>query len=88
MIEAEATCERNMSSEIKIAIKCNTKITYSVWWCDATTKDVRREEMSKFGSLSECTYNYECMYVHVFLFMYTYRAIFVHVPHLNNYIHP
>jgi len=30
MIEAAATCQRNMFSEIKIAIKCNTKITYTV----------------------------------------------------------
>jgi len=29
MIEAGATCQRNMFSEIIIAIKCNTKITYS-----------------------------------------------------------
>jgi len=30
MIEAAATCQRNMFSEIKIAIKCNTNITYTV----------------------------------------------------------
>jgi len=30
MTEAEATCQINMFSEIKIAIRCNTKITYSV----------------------------------------------------------
>ena len=35
-----------MFSEIKIAIKCNTKIKYSVWWCDAMTKDIRRKEMN------------------------------------------
>jgi len=51
MVEAAATCQRNLFSEIKIAIKCNTNITYSVWWCDAMTKDVRREEMSKFAAL-------------------------------------
>jgi len=38
-----------------LAIKCNTKITYSVWCCDAMIKDGRREEMSKFAELSECT---------------------------------
>ena len=48
MIEAWATCQRNMYSEIKIALKCNAKVTYSVWWCGVMTKDVRREEMSKF----------------------------------------
>jgi len=47
MIE-EATCQRNMFSEIKNAIKCNTTITYSILWCDAMTKDVHREEISKF----------------------------------------
>ena len=30
MIEAGATCQRNMFSKIKIAIKCSTKITKSV----------------------------------------------------------
>ena len=49
MIEAAATCQRNMCSEIKFAIKCNTKITYSVWWCDAMTKDGRREETNKLS---------------------------------------
>jgi len=33
-----------MFSEIKIAIKCNAKITYNVSWSDTVTKDVRREE--------------------------------------------
>jgi len=39
MVEAGATCQRNTFSEIKIAIKYNTKITYSVWLCDAMIKD-------------------------------------------------
>ena len=30
---------RNMFYEIKIATKCNTNITYSVWWCDGMIKD-------------------------------------------------
>jgi len=30
MIEAAETCQRNLFSEIKIATKCNTKITYTV----------------------------------------------------------
>jgi len=30
MVEAAATYERNMFSEIQIIIKCNTKITYNV----------------------------------------------------------
>ena len=30
MIEAGATWQRNMFSEIKLASNCNTKITYSV----------------------------------------------------------
>jgi len=47
--------QRNMFSEIEIAIKYNTKITYSVWWCDALTKDVCRE--------SGCTYNDEISFV-------------------------
>ena len=59
MIEAGATCQRNMFSEIKIAIKCNTKCMYSVWLCDGMTKDVCRGEMSKFAALSGCTYNYD-----------------------------
>jgi len=63
MLEAGVTCQRNMFSEIKIAIKCNTKITYSVWWCDPMTKDVRREEMSKFAVLSGCNYNDEISFV-------------------------
>ena len=49
MIEAGATCQRNMFSEINIDIKCNAKIMYRFWWCDAMTKDVRREEMGKFA---------------------------------------
>jgi len=51
------TCQRDMFSEIKIAIKCNTKITYSVWGCDAIIKDEHREETSKFTALSGCVYN-------------------------------
>jgi len=42
-------------SEIEIAIKCN--ITYSVWWCEAMTEDVRREETITFAALSGCAYN-------------------------------
>ena len=57
MIEAGATFQRNMFSEIKMAIKCNTNIMYSVWCCDAMIKDVRREEISKFAALFGCTYN-------------------------------
>ena len=49
MIETGAICQINMLSEIEIAIKCNP---YSVWWFDAMTKDVRREETSKFLALS------------------------------------
>ena len=52
IIEAAATCQRNMFSGFKIAIKFNTKITYTV------SKDVRKEEMSKFAALPRCTYNY------------------------------
>jgi len=57
MIEAEAaaTYQINMFYEIKLAIKCNTTITYSVLWCDAMIGDVRRNEMSKFTALSGCT---------------------------------
>jgi len=55
-IEVRAT---NMFSENKIVIKCNTKITYNVWRCDAMIKDVRRDETSKFVPLSGCTYNNE-----------------------------
>jgi len=46
-----------MFSEIKIDIKCNTKIMCNVLWYGAMTKDVHREEMSKFAALSGCTYN-------------------------------
>ena len=52
-----------MFSEIKVAIKFNPKITYSVWWCDAMTKDVRREEMSKFAAVSGCIYNDEICFI-------------------------
>ena len=31
--------------------------------CDAVTKDVHREEMSKFAALSRCTYNNEICFV-------------------------
>ena len=44
-------------------IKCNTKITYSVCWCGAMTKDVRREETNTFAALSGCTYNDEICFV-------------------------
>ena len=64
-IEAGATCRRNTFPEIKIAIKCNIKITYSVWWCCAMTKDVHREETSKFAALSGCTYNGEIRFVSI-----------------------
>jgi len=47
MIEAGARCQRNMFSDIKIAIKSNTEIAYNVWWRDSMTKDVRREEMMR-----------------------------------------
>jgi len=57
MIEAASTCQRNKFSKLKIAIKCNTKITYSVWWCDVMTKDVRWQETGKFDPLFGCTYN-------------------------------
>ena len=30
IIEAGETCQRNMFSEIKISIKCYTKITYNI----------------------------------------------------------
>jgi len=63
MIEAGTTCQRNMFSEIKINIKCNTKITYSVRWSDAMIKDVRREEINKCAVLSGCTYNDEICFV-------------------------
>jgi len=63
MLDTGALCHRNMFSEIKMAIKRNTNITYSVWWCDAMTKDVRREEMSKFAALSGCTYHDEISFV-------------------------
>jgi len=59
MIEAGVSCQRHTLYEIKIAIKCNTKIMYSVWLCDAMTKNGHREEMSKFAALSGCTYNDE-----------------------------
>jgi len=63
MIEVGVTCQRNMFSEIKITIKCNTKITDNVWWCDTMTKVVCREEMSNFAVLSRCTYNDEICFV-------------------------
>jgi len=47
MIEAGAKFQRNMFSEIKIPIECNTD----------------REEMSKFAVLSGCTYNDEICFV-------------------------
>ena len=50
------TCWRNMFSEIKIAIKCDTKIIYIMRRCDAIIKDGYREETSKFAALSGCTY--------------------------------
>ena len=52
-----------MYSDFKISIKCNTKITYIVRRCDAMTKDVPREETSKFAALSGCTYNNEICFV-------------------------
>ena len=67
-----------MFSEIKNVIKCNTKITYSVWWCDAMTKDVCREEMSKFAALSGCTYNDEICFIGIerkFIVCHTARDI-------------
>ena len=36
---------------------------YSVWWCDDTIKDVRRELMSNFAALSGCTYKDEIWFV-------------------------
>jgi len=65
MIEAEATCQRNMFSEIKIAIKRNTKVTYSLWWCDAMIKDECREETSKFAALFGRAYNDEICFVSI-----------------------
>ena len=52
-----------MFSEIKISIKCNTKIMYIVWSCDFMTKDVRREEKNKFAALSGCIYNDEICFI-------------------------
>ena len=63
MIEGGVTCQKNVFKKIKIAIKCNTKITYSVWWCDAMIKDGLREETSKFAALSGCTYNDEICFI-------------------------
>ena len=63
MIETGATCQRNMFSEVKIAIKCNTKFTYSFLWQDAMTKAIRRQEMSTFAALSGCTYTDEICFV-------------------------
>jgi len=48
MNTAGATCQRNMFSEIKITVKCYTKIAYSVWQCDAMIKDGHEEEISNF----------------------------------------
>jgi len=59
MIEAGETCQRNMFSEINIAMKSNTNITYRVWWCDAMNKDGRRAETSKFAAWSGCSSNNE-----------------------------
>ena len=59
MIKAEATCQRNTFSEIRITIKCNAKIMYNVCWCDAMTRDVHREEISNFVAFSGCIYNDE-----------------------------
>jgi len=56
MIEAGAICKRNMFSEINITIKCNTRITYSVWWCDTMIKVGRRKETITFAALYGCTY--------------------------------
>ena len=63
MIEVGVTSQRNIFSEIKIVIKCNIKIMYKVWWCDAMTNDVHREETSKSAALSGCTYNDEICFV-------------------------
>ena len=52
-------------SEIKMTIKCNTKITYSVYRCDAMNKGVRMEKISKFAALSGCTYNDEICFVDI-----------------------
>jgi len=52
-----------MFAEIKITIKRNDKIMYSVRWCEGMTKDVRREEICKLAALSECTYNIKIYFV-------------------------
>ena len=62
MLEAAAA---NMFSEIKITIKCNTKVKYSVSWCGAMIKDGHREETSKFVTLSGCTYIDEICFVSI-----------------------
>ena len=56
MGEVGAICQRNMFSDIKIAMKCNTKVTYSVGWRDVMIKDEYMEETSKFAALSGCIY--------------------------------
>ena len=58
-------CQRNKFSEIEIAIKCNTKIKYILWWCDAMPMDGYKEETSKFATLSGCTYNNAIYYVFI-----------------------
>ena len=52
-----------MFAEIKIAVKCNAKITYTVWLFNAMIKDGCREEMSKCPGLSGCSYNDEICFV-------------------------
>jgi len=55
MIEAAATCQRNMLSEIKVARKCKSKITFTTVQ-RLMIKDGGREETGKFAACSGYTY--------------------------------
>ena len=38
---------------------------YNVCWCNAMSKDIRREETTNFASLSGCNYNNEICFVRI-----------------------
>jgi hypothetical protein len=54
---------RNMFSEIKITITCNTKITFIMWLCDALIKDGRIVETSTFAVSSGSTNNNKTCFI-------------------------
>jgi len=59
MVEAGATYQRNMFSEIKITITLSDVTLRLCTVCDAIIKDGYRGEMSKSATLYGCTYNNE-----------------------------